>query len=96
MTDGVVDVAQWLKHQNSDLKKPGFNPSAGEDDRQFSWPSCADFCLPDPPLCVWHAPKLVHMLIKEPVSMCHKIKRVGLTQVTATGKVTQKKTAHTS
>ena len=49
--DGGDVAAQWLQSRNSNPKTPGFDPLAGQGERQFFCPSestlvCADLFVP--------------------------------------------------
>ena len=62
------DVALWLAHRNSNLKTLGSIPWWGSTVFLSLWVNyCADSFVPDPPLCVQHAPKCVRMLLKDPI-----------------------------
>ena len=71
-----------LRESEFKSENPGFNLLVEQGAvREFFCPSeltpesCADLFVPDLPLCEWHAPKFVHMLMIP--SICHT--RVGLT-----------------
>ena len=60
------DAAQWLENLRFKSEDPRFDPLAEQGEEQFFLylrvNSCADLFVPDPPSCVWHAPKCVHTL----------------------------------
>ena len=64
--DQAGDIAQWLVSRNSNPKTMGSIPWWVEVGDSSSVPLsqllCTDLFVPDPPLCVWHAPKFLHRL----------------------------------
>ena len=73
------DVAQWLERRNSNPKTLGSTPCWGRVRTMFLSfrdNSSADLFVPDPSLCVRHAPKCVSH-VKDRISICRK--RVGFT-----------------
>ena len=73
ITGGRGAVVRESEFKSED---PGFDPLAGQDERQFFCPSeaalCADLLVPDPSSWVRQAFDLFCAHVKDPISVCRK------------------------